>query len=55
MFDWLTIPFEEFSILWLLISAIIGGIIGASSKFVFETFLPEQLKLKQKSRELVAK
>lgn len=53
MGDWLTKSFQEFSILWLLLSSILGGIIGASFKFIFESLLPDRLK--QKSEILAVK
>lgn len=55
MFKWLITPFDELSLLWLFVSAILGGIIGASSQFFSETFLPEQLKRKQRTKEVIAK
>jgi hypothetical protein len=44
MLNWLQQSFEENSILWLLISSILGGIIGASMRFVFEVILPRHLQ-----------
>jgi hypothetical protein len=42
--NWLNTPFNETSIIWLLLSALLGGLIGASIKFVFDYLLPENLK-----------
>jgi hypothetical protein len=44
MSDWLTKSFQEHSILWLLVSSILGGIIGASLRFLFDVLLPQHLK-----------
>jgi hypothetical protein len=43
MGEWLTRSFQEHSILWLLLSSIIGGVIGATVKFLFESLLPQRL------------
>lgn len=37
--NWLTESFAEHSILWMLLSSIVGGVIGASVKFVFDDVL----------------
>ena len=47
MLTWLQNSFQENSILWLLLSSILGGIIGASMRFVFEVILPQQLQQRQ--------
>lgn len=49
--DWLQKAFEENSILWLLISSVLGGIIGASIRLVFDVILPQTL---QQRREVLA-
>jgi hypothetical protein len=41
--DWLQQSFQENTILWLLISSIVGGIIGASLRFLFDFLLPQQV------------
>lgn len=46
----LTQSFSEFSIAWLLISAGIGGLIGALIKFVFEQLLSPSIKRKKATR-----
>src|SRR4051794_30715081 len=43
--------FEEHSVLWLLVSSTLGGILGASFKWVFEVVLPHRL---QQRREVIA-
>lgn len=48
---WLTKSFEEHSILWFLISSVVGGVIGAATTFLFESFLPQWL---QQRREVLA-
>lgn len=37
--SWLTHPFEQYSIVWLLLSAFLGGVIGTGTKFFFEDVL----------------
>lgn len=51
MFDWLQLSFEQNTILWLLVSSVLGGIVGASMRFVFDVILPQQL---QQRREVIA-
>lgn len=51
MGGWLTRSFQEHSIFWLLASSMLGGVIGASLKFLFESFLPQQLTHR---REIIA-
>jgi len=46
----LTQSFSEFSIAWLLISAGIGGLIGALIKFVFEQLLSPSIRRKKATR-----
>lgn len=47
MSDWLTRSFQEHSIIWLLVSSILGGVIGASMRFLFDVLLPQRLKDRQ--------
>ena len=49
--NWLQRSFESNSLLWLLISSILGGIVGASIKLLFEVLLPSHL---QQRREIIA-
>jgi hypothetical protein len=49
--DWLQKAFEANSVIWLLLSSLIGGIIGASLRLVFEVLLPQSL---QQRREALA-
>ena len=51
MLTWFQQSFQENSVLWLLVSSILGGIIGASMRFVFEVILPQRL---QRKREVIA-
>ena len=51
MVDWLQQTFQENSILWLVLSSIIGGFIGASTKFLFDVVLPSRV---QQGREVIA-
>jgi hypothetical protein len=50
MLDWLQLSLEENTVLWFLISSVLGGIIGASMRFVFDVILPQQL---QQRREVI--
>lgn len=45
---WFQQSFEEHSILWFLISSVVGGVIGASARFVFDVILPQRLQQSQK-------
>jgi hypothetical protein len=49
--DWLQTAFEENSVLWLLVSSLLGGVIGASLRLVFEVILPQRI---QQQREALA-
>jgi hypothetical protein len=48
---WLERSFEERSITWILISSVIGGLVGASAKLIFEVILPDRLK---ERREIIS-
>lgn len=48
--NWLNRSFEEHSILWLLATSTIGGLIGAFGKLTFEVIVPNRL---QERRELI--
>ena len=47
--------FEQYSILWIVLSAGIGGIIGGWSKFLFEQMLPAQMKMRMEARQAFKK
>ena len=34
--NWLTQSFQQYTVAWILISSLVGGIIGAFVKFLFE-------------------
>jgi hypothetical protein len=55
MFDWLQKSFQENSVVWLLISSVIGGIIGSTTKFIFDVILPQRLQNNSQAKKLVAK
>jgi hypothetical protein len=46
MLNWLQQSFQENTVLWLFISSTLGGIIGASTRLVFDVILPRQLQQK---------
>jgi hypothetical protein len=48
---WLQQSFQENTIVWLLISSVLGGIIGASVHFLFDFLLPQQA---QQRREVIS-
>lgn len=49
--NWLQQSFQENTILWLALSSVIGGFVGASVRFLFDVLLPQQL---QQRREIIA-
>ncbi len=50
MITWLQQSFQENTLLWLLLSSIVGGIVGASTKLLFEVLVPEKI---QEKREII--
>lgn len=50
MASWLQQAFQENTILWLFLSSVVGGIIGASTKFIFDVVLPQRV---QRGREAI--
>ena len=55
MFNWLQESFEQNSIMWLLLSSTIGGIAGATTKFLFDFLLPQEITKKLQTRKLLKK
>lgn len=53
--SWLERSFEEHSITWILISSVIGGLVGASAKLIFEVILPDKLKERREILSLTHK
>jgi hypothetical protein len=53
--DWLLNSFEEHSVIWILISAGVGGIIGALVKFVFEQVLGPKYERKRSAKAALRK
>ena len=51
--DWLGQSFDQYTVVWLLITSIIGGIVGASIKFLFEGLLTPRVTSKRDTRRLV--
>lgn len=51
--SWLEKIFQEFSIAWLFLSGIIGGLTSLSLKFVFEEIIGYQLKRKREIKQAV--
>jgi len=51
--SWLARSFDQYTIAWLLITSIIGGIVGASIKFIFEGLLAPHVSSKRDVRRLV--
>ncbi len=52
--SWLTDSFQEYSVAWLLISAFVGAVVGATTKFVFEDVLRPRLGLRRDARALLS-
>jgi hypothetical protein len=50
---WLTRSFAQYSILWLLLSGVIGGVVGAGVKFVFEDVLRPRVGWRRDARRAV--
>ena len=44
MSDWIQRSFEQNSILWLLLTSVLGGLIGASMRYLFDVLLPQRLQ-----------
>lgn len=53
MNSWLTHAFGQFTVGWALISAVIGGAVGAGIKFLFEGLLTPGLNRKREARRLI--
>jgi len=53
--DWLTRELPEVSIIWLLISSVLGGIIGVFFKFIFENLLPHHFTRRREIIEVKRK
>lgn len=51
--NWLTDSFQQYSIAWILISAFVGGVIGAATKFLFEDLLRPRLGLRREARAVL--
>jgi hypothetical protein len=51
--EWLTHSFEEHTVLWLLLSAFIGGVVGTGIKFVFEDVLRPSVGWRRDARRAV--
>lgn len=53
MSDWLAQSFEEHSVFWLLLSGVIGGLISALLKFLFEVFFKAKFEESRARKKLV--
>jgi hypothetical protein len=53
--DWLTDSFEEYTVAWILISSFVGGVVGASVKFLFEDILRPRLGTRRETRAVTRK
>ena len=51
--NWLTQSFDEHTAAWILISSLIGGVIGASVKFFFEDVLRPRLGYRREAKAVV--
>jgi hypothetical protein len=52
---WFTAAYEEHSIAFVFLSALVGGLIGASLKLLFEFLIPEGMKARREARAIVAR
>lgn len=48
--NWVTAELAEHSLLFVFLSAVVGGLIGASAKYIFEFLLPEGFKERREAR-----
>jgi hypothetical protein len=53
--EWFNKSFEEHTVIWLLISTIAGGAIGASIKLLFENILTERINAKRSATQAIKK
>ena len=51
--DWLTRSFQEQSLVWLLLSAFVGGVMGTGVKFLFEDVLRPRVGWRRDARRAV--
>jgi len=51
--NWLTKAWKEHSIIFLFLSAAIGGIVGASIKLIFEYLIPERFKTRKEALAII--
>src|SRR4051812_2555544 len=50
---WFTQAFQEHSIFWLLMTALLGGVIGAGIKLLFENVLAVQIGNRRTARQAI--
>jgi hypothetical protein len=51
--NWMRESFDQYTIAWVLIASTIGGIVGASVKFVFENLLGPKVTSRREARRLL--
>jgi hypothetical protein len=51
--SWLTDSFEQYTVAWILISSVVGGVIGGAVKFTFEDVLRPMLGWRRDAKQVV--
>lgn len=51
--NWFTQPFGQYTVAWLLVSSFVGGVIGASVRFLFEDVLRPRLGWHREAEQIV--
>jgi hypothetical protein len=53
--SWLTRSFNEYTLAWLLLSSVVGGVVGASVKFLFDDVLSPRLGSRRETARTIRK
>jgi len=53
--SWVTRSFDQYTVVWLLVSSVIGGVVGASIKFIFDDVLSPRLGSRRETRRTIRK
>lgn len=53
--SWLTSSVNQYTLAWLLLSSVIGGVVGASVKFLFDDVLSPHLGSRRETRRTIRK
>ncbi|MEU0505457.1 hypothetical protein [Nocardia sp. NPDC005998] len=55
MGDWLTRSFQQYTVIWIVVSSLVGGVIGSGVKFVFEDLLRPVFGARRETRVTIRK